>query len=171
MEITTVRSVSGPPGLRARWRAGEEPPPEGVTVPLSRTTCATLTLKWECFFFEFLEDISPFCEATDAPVLNFCWRLPWVSKPGWTPCVLSRWEIPWCIGSLSLIQCDSAPVPCPSSQKDHSRKDQGPVPERICQEGLNVITIANNKKWNVRLQLLCSRLNCICVFSQLIQVV
>ena len=36
------------------------------------------------FFFEnFLEHISPFRGATYAPVLDFWWRLPWVSKPGW----------------------------------------------------------------------------------------
>ena len=34
-----------------------------------------------CFKF-FLEDISPFLGATDASVLDFCWCLPWVSKPG-----------------------------------------------------------------------------------------
>ena len=42
------------------------------------------------FFFVFLklfEDMSPFCGATDAPVLDFWWRLPWVSKPGWISCV------------------------------------------------------------------------------------
>ena len=38
-----------------------------------------------------LEDISHFCEATDNPVLDFWWCLPWVSKPGWTPsCMLSH---------------------------------------------------------------------------------
>ena len=35
------------------------------------------------FLFKFLEDISPFCGATDTPVLDFWWCLPWVSKPGW----------------------------------------------------------------------------------------
>ena len=29
--------------------------------------------------------MSPFCGATDTPVLDFWWRLPWVSKPGWIP--------------------------------------------------------------------------------------
>ena len=34
---------------------------------------------------KFLEDMSPFCGATDTPVLDF-WRcLSWVSKPGWIP--------------------------------------------------------------------------------------
>ena len=37
------------------------------------------------FFLKFLEDMSPFCGATDTPVLDFWWRLPWVSKPGWIP--------------------------------------------------------------------------------------
>ena len=36
------------------------------------------------FFFKiFLEDISPFCGATDIPVLDLWWHLHWVSKPGW----------------------------------------------------------------------------------------
>ena len=35
------------------------------------------------FFSKFLKDISPFCGATDAPVLDFWWCLPWISKPGW----------------------------------------------------------------------------------------
>ena len=29
--------------------------------------------------------MSPFHGATDTPVLDFWWRLPWVSKPGWIP--------------------------------------------------------------------------------------
>ena len=37
----------------------------------------------------FFEDISSFCGAIETPVLDFCWRLPWVSKPGWIPCMLS----------------------------------------------------------------------------------
>ena len=44
--------------------------------------------KLNAFFFflnKFLEDMSPFCGATDTPVLDFWWRLPWVSKPGWIP--------------------------------------------------------------------------------------
>ena len=33
----------------------------------------------------FLEDISPFCGATDTPVLDFWWGLPRGSKPVWIP--------------------------------------------------------------------------------------
>ena len=32
------------------------------------------------FFKKILEDMSPFCGATDIPVLDFWWRLPWVSS-------------------------------------------------------------------------------------------
>ena len=46
MGITTVQSATGRPGLRARWRAEVEPPPGGVTAPLSRPTRATLLLRW-----------------------------------------------------------------------------------------------------------------------------
>ena len=28
-----------------------------------------------------------FCGATDTPVFDFWWHLPWVSKPGWIPCL------------------------------------------------------------------------------------
>ena len=35
------------------------------------------------FFLKFLEVTCPFCGATDTPVLDFWWCLPWVSKPGW----------------------------------------------------------------------------------------
>ena len=35
------------------------------------------------FLKHFWGDISPFCGATDTPVLEFWWRLLWVSKPGW----------------------------------------------------------------------------------------
>ena len=46
----------------------------------------------------FLNDISPFCGATDNPVLDFWWHLPWVSKPGWIlACVQCIPQIPlWC---------------------------------------------------------------------------
>ena len=35
----------------------------------------------EFFITKFLEDIGSFCGATDTPVLDFWWRLLWVSKP------------------------------------------------------------------------------------------
>ena len=37
------------------------------------------------FFFKFLEDTSPFRGAADTPILDFWWRLRWVSKLGWIP--------------------------------------------------------------------------------------
>ena len=46
----------------------------------------------------FLENISHFHGATDTPVLDFWWHLPWVSKPGWIPfacfllCVILRFS-------------------------------------------------------------------------------
>ena len=41
---------------------------------------------WICLFFKnFLEEMSSFCGATDTSVLDFWWRLPRVSKPGWIP--------------------------------------------------------------------------------------
>ena len=37
-------------------------------------------------FLKFLlEAISPFCESTDTPLLDFWWHPAWVSKPGWIP--------------------------------------------------------------------------------------
>ena len=37
------------------------------------------------FLKKFLEDMIPFCGATDSPVLDFWWLLPWVSNLGWIP--------------------------------------------------------------------------------------
>ena len=57
-------------------------------------------LKKSFFLLNFLEDISPFRGATDTPVLDFWWHLPWVSKPMWIPCMLSHLCDPqihfWC---------------------------------------------------------------------------
>ena len=40
-------------------------------------------------FLNNLQDMSPFCGATDTHVLDFWWCLPWVSKPGGSlACVL-----------------------------------------------------------------------------------
>ena len=48
------------------------------------------------FFLKIFEDISSFCGATDTPVLDFGWRLAWVSKPGWSPHL--RAFLPTCNG-------------------------------------------------------------------------
>ena len=37
----------------------------------------------ETFFYNTLYNISPFCGATDIPVLDFWWCLLWISKPEW----------------------------------------------------------------------------------------
>ena len=57
----------------------------------------------------YLEDISPFRGATDTPVLNFWWRLPWVSRPGWIPhlCAL----LPACNEFLRFIS-GATPANC-----------------------------------------------------------
>ena len=47
-------------------------------MPFDRPVAKTLAAS-----FKFLEDTCPFCGATDTPVLEFWWRLPWVSKTGW----------------------------------------------------------------------------------------
>ena len=46
------------------------------------------------------EDISPFCGATDTPVLDFWWHLLWVSKPEWAAlctCLVEVYvlHVPW----------------------------------------------------------------------------
>ena len=46
------------------------------------------------FFF----NLSPFHGATDTPVLDFWWHLPWVSKLGWIPCLCA--SLPVCNGFL-----------------------------------------------------------------------
>ena len=54
------------------------------------------------FLNKIFEDISPVRGATNTPVLDFWWRLPWVSKPGWIPCMLSH----LCAPHIHL-QCDT----------------------------------------------------------------
>ena len=39
-----------------------------------------------CPFFFNLEDFSPFCKTTDAPILDLWWHLSLALKPGWIPC-------------------------------------------------------------------------------------
>ena len=36
-------------------------------------------------FFKIFGRHKSFCGATDTPVLDFWWHMPWVSKPGWIP--------------------------------------------------------------------------------------
>ena len=43
-------------------------------------------------FFKFLEDMSPFCGATDTTVSDFWWPLLWVPKPEWVLPYLSLAE-------------------------------------------------------------------------------
>ena len=73
-----------------------------------------VTFSKKCF-----EDISPFCEATDTPVLDFWWHLPWVSKPGLIPslaCFVTMefsesplvWHTCWSLGSqCNLFQSET----------------------------------------------------------------
>ena len=37
------------------------------------------------FYIKFLDNTSPFCGTTVIPVMEFWWRLPWISKSGWNP--------------------------------------------------------------------------------------
>ena len=58
------------------------------------------------FFQKSLDGISAFCRATDTPVLNFWWCLPWISNvhlsnPGWIPRL--RTMLMWCFLLLELI--------------------------------------------------------------------
>ena len=56
------------------------------TQPGSGSSPHTISTKGNNIYsWNFSEDISLFCEATDTPVLDLCWRLPWISKPGWIP--------------------------------------------------------------------------------------
>ena len=48
----------------------------------SNPFCSTFSQKYK---LKKLADIGPFCGATDIPVFDFWWRVPWVSKPAWIP--------------------------------------------------------------------------------------
>ena len=57
-----------------------EPPPQRQTPWKEHgTTGSDIIPPW----YWQLEDICAFCGATDKPVLDFQWRLLWVSKPQW----------------------------------------------------------------------------------------
>ena len=58
---------------------------------LQRAGWVLLQESLQCFF-HFLNfwGHSPFCGATDTPVLDFWLHLPWVSKPGCIPCMVSH---------------------------------------------------------------------------------
>ena len=59
-----------------------------------------------CFDHKFLKDTSPFCGAIDTPALDFWWRVPWVSKPGWIPtCVLPH------MGVIGFLRFTSGATP------------------------------------------------------------
>ena len=45
---------------------------------------------WVQFFFAIFGGHKSFLWGTHTPVLGFWWHLPWVSKPGWIPWVLSH---------------------------------------------------------------------------------
>ena len=53
--------------------------------------------------------LNNFCGATDTPVLDFWWRLSWVSKPGWIPCLHAL--LPACNEFLRLIS-GATPADC-----------------------------------------------------------
>ena len=59
-------------------------------VDYSSTATTTGNNRLKLFLVFFSEDISPFRGASDNPVLDFWWRLPWISKAGWITYVLSR---------------------------------------------------------------------------------
>ena len=63
------------------------------------------------FFFVFqkiLEDISPFCGATDTPFMDFWWCLFWISKPEWaTLFVLGRGA---CVTQSLRLTCGTTPA-------------------------------------------------------------
>ena len=59
--------------------------------------CRGVNMSRRRIFFLNLEDINPFCRATDTPVLYFWWHIPWVSKPGWISCLCTIPQINlWC---------------------------------------------------------------------------
>ena len=74
---------------RTRHPPGADPPGPGTPPPPSmacceiRSTSGRYASYWNAILLkQNFEDISPFCRATDTPVLDFWWCLLWVSKPG-----------------------------------------------------------------------------------------
>ena len=59
------------------------------------------------FLNTILEDISPFCGATDTPVLDFWWYLLSVLKPEWVPLFIFSGGIPVICCLRFYLQCDT----------------------------------------------------------------
>ena len=86
-----------------------------------------MSYKWRrtsrnTFLKRFLEDISPFCGATDITVLDFWWCLLWVSKPEWVTLfalgggIYVTWPLRFTSGVIpaDLLVASMAAEPLPS---------------------------------------------------------
>ena len=77
------------------------PPPVADSTPPDGHCSGWYVSYWNAFlFFKKWEDISAFCGATDTPVLDFWWCLPFVSKSKWIPCLQA--SSPMCNGILRI---------------------------------------------------------------------
>ena len=114
----------------------------------------------------FFEDISPFRGDIDTPVLDFWWRLPWVSKPGWIPCLRAlspackSWDSPLvrhllvasmvagCFGFLVTSTLGfKARVNCVLSRLCHPRFTSGATPADCIE-----VSMAAEPFWSTNLQ-------------------
>ena len=88
--------------------------------------------KQNVFLIKFLEDISPFCGATEVPILELWWHLPWFSKTALIPHLHA--SLPVCNGFLNLTS-DMTPAdllvasmaPEPFQSTDHLSTSIGEV--------------------------------------------
>ena len=59
---------------------------QNLKIQTGETSSFSLQCTQKDFFsFDLRRLSSPFCGPIDTPVLDFCWRLPWVSKPWGIP--------------------------------------------------------------------------------------
>ena len=93
---------------------------------------------WSDLFFFRKKILS--CGTTDVPILDFWWRLPWVSKPECVrccmfhcPCTMEFWDwsvvwyllTSWCITILILRICLAAAFPVLTQQTSNVSTDSG----------------------------------------------
>ena len=90
---------------------------------LSKCSHTSLNTCYKGFLKNKLKDISPCCGATDTLVLDFWWRLSWVSKPGWIALLRSArqsslFDPHTCRSCVHKHQCDSVPsTECPTGPR------------------------------------------------------
>ena len=79
--------------------------PNWIETVISILPNIEVDISYQSESFFFFQGLSLFRGATDTPVLDFRWRLPWASKSGWIPCALRAFShvSAWIFESFKLM--------------------------------------------------------------------